>query len=281
MEFCWVPAGWFSMGSPDNDRLATPVEKPSHRVEIPYDYWLARYPVTHAHFRAYAEGSGNMPAGMGVSRGFDNHPVVQVSWHEARAFCTWLTETWRKRGALPKAWEVRLPSEAEWEKGARGGLKIPETPVVVSAKEFRAHKRGRSRTPDLIPNPSPRRLYPWGDDPDINRANYSDTNIAGTSPVGCFPSGASPYGCSDVSGNVWEWTLSLWGEDFRKPSFRYPYDAADGREDVEAADGCHRVLRAGAFIERHPNIRCAYRLGLFPNVRADYVGLRPVIAPCV
>lgn len=281
MEFSWIPAGWFLMGSPDEDRLATTMEKPLHRVEIPYDFWLAHYPVTVAQFRHFVETGRHQPGDPESLRGLDNHPVVQVSWHESRAFCRWLTEKWRQAGTLSKAWEIRLPTEAEWEKGARGGLKTPVAPVILSAKGIAPFRANRGPYPELVQNPNPRRRYPWGDDPDPNRANYSDSQISSTSPVGCFPGGASPYGCLDVSGNVWEWTQSLWGDDFSKPAFPYPYDPSDGREELEVGDGIRRVLRVGAFIDVHGLARCASRLGLFPDTRTDFIGFRVVIAPCL
>jgi len=116
---------------------------------------------------------------------------------------------------------VRLPSEAEWEKGARGGTKTLTEPIVKPA--------GSMVEPQYVAlalrtNPRPKGLYPWGDEPDPNRMNYSSTSIGSTSAVGCFPGGASPYGLLDLSGNVWEWTRSIFTN--------YPYDPKDGRENL-------------------------------------------------
>jgi formylglycine-generating enzyme required for sulfatase activity len=279
MEFCWVPHGKFLMGSDSEDKRATLVEKPLHPVTVPHDYWLGRYPITVAQFRDFVETSGLKTDDPQCLRGLDNHPVVRVSWHEARAFCTWLTDIWRRARKLSHDWEVRLPTEAEWEKGARGAFKIPKTPYIAPIRNLVSLRAGREPAPDLVENPSPGRCYPWGDEPDPNRANYSDTNIFGTSAVGCFPSGASPYGCADMSGNVWEWTQSLWGKDFSRPTFRYPYDPTDGRENLMAGDGVRRVLRVGSFIDVHGLARCASRVSGFPDLRGDFIGFRVTVAP--
>jgi formylglycine-generating enzyme required for sulfatase activity len=270
MDFCFVPAGPFMMGSDETDDMADNDEKPQAEYTIAYHYWVARYPVTVAQFRAYVEASGVQPGNLDSLRGPSNHPVVWVSWHEAQAFCEWLTTRWREQGRLPESWLVRLPSEPEWEKAARGGLQVPEAPIIGN------FIRG-SAVPPSVANPYPTRRYPWGNDPDANQANYADTDIDRTSAVGCFPSGASPYGCEDLSGNVWEWTRSLWGTDWSKPDFRYPYDPTDGREDLEAPDDVRRVLRGGAFRYHQYLVRCAVR---YHGFNLDYGrGFRVVVSP--
>ena len=142
-------------------------------------------------------------------------------------YCSWLSQM---TGRL-----YRLPSEAEWEKAARG---------------------------------TDGRIYPWGDEPpDERRCNFG-MNVGGTKPVGRYsPQGDSPYGCADMAGNVWEWTRSLYKD--------YPYDPEDGREDLEADHRVLRVLRGGAFYEVW-FVRCAARLGIFPNDRSGYYGFRLV-----
>jgi len=97
--------------------------------------------------------------------------------------------------------------------------------------------------------------------------------------VGCFPGGASPYGVEDLSGNVWEWTRSLWGESISKPEFGYPYDPGDGREDLEAGRDILRVLRGGAFDFGAWLVRCAYRGGFHPRGRRWGSGFRLVASP--
>jgi formylglycine-generating enzyme required for sulfatase activity len=178
-----------------------------------------------------------------------NHPVVGITWYEALAFCRWLEELlqvvgsglqlWRANQLTstslpPGALKVQLPSEAEWEKAARGGLEIPWGEAGMQHE-----------------NPDPARRYPWGQKPDPELANFDETRIEASSTVGCFPDGASPYGVEDLSGNVWEWTRS-----HRKD---YPYQAGDGREDLTAGDYTSRVVRGGAFYSDGRLVRCAYR----------------------
>jgi formylglycine-generating enzyme required for sulfatase activity len=253
LGFVEVPAGPFLMGSdPERDGMADDDEQPQHEVTLPA-YYVARYPVTVAQFRAFVEASGFQPDDPDCLRGVDNHPVVRVNWHEARAYCAWLTEKLRAGAGTPeplatllrrRGWQVRLPTEAEWEKAARG---------------------------------TDGRVYPWGDEPGADRANYGDSGLGATSAVGCFPAGASPYGVEDLSGNVWEWTQSLWGKDRAEPGFSHPYDPTDGREDLD--DNGLRVLRGGAFNFYERFVRCASRYRSIPNNFFNDFGFQVVVAP--
>jgi len=99
--------------------------------------------------------------------------------------------------------------------------------------------------------------------------------------VGIFPGGQTPYGCLDMSGNVWEWTRSLWGEEWDKPTFKYPYDSKDGRENIDAPGGVLRVLRGGAFYLNRRYVRCAYRRRHNPYGRSRNFGFRVVVSPVI
>ncbi len=236
-ETALIPASEFLMGSdPHKDTGAYDNERPQHSLRLP-DYSLARTPVTNAQYLAFVLSTGRRAPGhwpRGKPRhGQGDHPVVGVSWHDARAYCRWLAQVTGK--------PYGLPSEAEWEKGARG-------------------------TAGLI--------FPWGDEWDAARCNARQGDRGNTSPVGAYPKGESPYGLLDMAGNVWEWTRSLWGEDWEKPDFKYPYDPADGREDESAGDHVSRVVRGGAFVNGPRLVRCAARGNVNPHLETKYMGFR-------
>ena len=115
------------------------------------------------------------------------------------------------------------------------------------------------------------RRYPWGEEIDSDRANYSDAEIGSTSPVGAFPRGATPENegsAHDLSGNVFEWMRSLWKD--------YPYDPEDGREDMKAQAG--RVVRGGSFYHGDRSVRAALRDHDDPGYRNFSLGFRVVVS---
>ncbi len=185
----------------------------------------------------------------GAPFNLDNHPVVGVSWYEAVAFCRWLTEklkvkseklkVWKDGQLLPfsfelDTWQIRLPTEAEWEKAARG---------------------------------MDGRIYPWSDELTPQHANYDATKIGATSAVGIFPLGKSPYGLLDVSGNVWEWCSTQWIENYKG------YDKKNTERESLEGD-VPRVLRGGAFHDESYLVRAACRYGDFANFRNVNSGFR-------
>jgi serine/threonine-protein kinase len=239
MEFVRVPTGSFLMGSVKKaDLLAYYDEFPQHSLDLT-EFWIGRSPVTVVQFAAFTRATGYRSRANADMAGRARHPATNVTWHDAIAFCVWAEK------AVGVA--IRLPSEAEWEKAARG---------------------------------TDGRLYPWGNEPpDATRLNY-DRNVQTTTEVGKYGArGASPYGCDDMAGNVWEWTRSLWGEDGVKPTYGYPYsNNLPERESLTAGPEVRRVRRGGSFNYDGSFVRCAFRFGFAPDSYYDYLGFRVVAA---
>jgi formylglycine-generating enzyme required for sulfatase activity len=271
MEFCWVPAGPFWMGELEENPEAYDDEKPRHECLVQYGFWIGRYPVTTVQFREFVEESGFLPGRAESLQERSNGPAT-ISWYEALAFCEWLTKRWRKVGRLTKGWSVQLPSEAEWEKTARGGLEVPERPVVGPAG---------SQLPDVAvrANSEAGRAYPWGEEVNPDRVDYGIFSLLTHSVLGCFPGGASPYGCEELNGYVQEWTRSLWGEDLEKPRFGYPYEPGDGREDMQAPAKVLRVVRGGEHYLYRGQVRSTFRFHGPPDYGWDKIGFRVVLSP--
>ncbi len=209
------------------------------------------------------------PGDDGAPFNLPNQPVVGITWYEALAFCRWLTQ----QLSLPPGWQVRLPSEAEWEKAARGGLQLPPAPLVrpLSAWEPEVTPLGQFQD-----NPHPRRRHPWGEAPAGDRltpdhANYGQ-HIGRTSAVGCYPLNRSPYDCRDLIGNAWEWTRSQDG--------RLPYNPDDGREEVTRVQNSTWIrLRGGDWYDHEVSQRCGARHGGVPNHWYNFRGFRVVLSP--
>ncbi len=269
IEFCYVPPGPFVMGEDQEEHT---------NQMLNYGYWLARYPVTVAQWRVFVRTSGHKPQDEDSLHGVANRPLVNVTWHEALAFFHWLTKQFKNH--LPSGYSFILPSEAAWEKAARGGLRVSRAPLI---REMRAGLTFPSAHEEQT-NPASARAYPWAEKFDPNLANVAETEISTTSTVGCFPGGASPYGVQDLIGNVWEWTRSLYGEWDSKNSkhknvFAYPYDPRNNRENLKASDDWSRVVRGGAFNDDALSARCAFRFGLNPNYWNGRRGFRVVASP--
>ncbi|MCL6591483.1 MAG: SUMF1/EgtB/PvdO family nonheme iron enzyme [Firmicutes bacterium] len=288
MEFCWVPAGPFWMGSKIGGD-----EKLYLNQQLNYNYWNSRYPVTNAQFAVFVNDGGyndptywneakqagvwlngkvkgwrdsqyrEKPYDYGEPFNLKNHPVVGVTWFETLAFTRWLTQKWLKEGRIAKDREVKLPSEAEWEKAARGGEYIPERFIIGLLEDIELKQDIKSNL-----NPQPQRNYPWGGadkcEPDL--ANFAQTGIGSTNAAGCFPRGVSPYGVEELRGNVWEWTRSVYT--------KYLYDPNDGREDLNSKDA--RVLRGGSWSILAEGLRSSYRFRYYPVYRDNLFGFRVV-----
>ncbi|HEU4328848.1 MAG TPA: SUMF1/EgtB/PvdO family nonheme iron enzyme [Roseiflexaceae bacterium] len=236
-----VPAGPFLIGSAGTDTQADDNETPQHRLELP-DFWIGKTPITNAQFRPFVEGDGYTNHAYWTAAGWGwrqqaaithpgfwtestwngaDYPVVGVSWFEAAAYCHWLSA---QTGHL-----FRLPSEAEWEKAARG--------------------------PDG-------RIWPWGNGWDAGRCNSAEAGIRRTSPAGQFPSGASPCGALDMAGNVWEWCATMDGKN-------YPYLLEDEWTERYLDVDEWRIIRGGVFYVDQKRVRGAYRTFNFPRDRVN------------
>ncbi len=230
---CWI--GSTAEGAGEDERPQAYVRFPAFRI--------IRYPVTQAQYAKFIQETGCATPTSEYSReyswrdgrpprGRENHPVVLVSFADAVAFCEWLS------GRL--GFEVRLPTEGEWEYAAKG-------PQPKEARE---------------------RMYPWGDEFDAQRCNTGVGGIGGTSPVGMFPQGVSPTEVHEMAGNVWEWTASL----YRK----YPYRLEDdnGWEKRHANTEGGRTVRGGSWHPPQGGARCAYRNDRPPDGRDGALGFR-------
>jgi len=185
-EMIVIPAGEFWMGSDQQqDQNARVGEMPQHRVYLD-EYTIGKYSVTQAQYLAFVQATDHRvpeiflggPANWDKTQrrppvGKENHPVVLVDWNDAATYCQWLAQVTGR--------SYRLPTEAEWEKAARG---------------------------------TDQRLYPWGNvEPDQSRVNF-DTHAGGATEVGKHPASASPYGVLDMVGNVWEWVADWYSERY-------------------------------------------------------------------
>lgn len=253
-EMVRIPAGTLVMGSDDGE----PAEKPVHRV-ILAAFSIDRFEITNAKFSAFVAATGHItnaeatgvgwdwnggwkrvkgadwrhPHGLASSlRGLERHPVVQVSWIDAQAYCRW-------RGK-------RLPTEAEWERAARGDSG---------------------------------RIYPWSNQPPHlgkrYRASYgsdrccrADTgdDYLFTAPVGSFPLGRSPFGLEDMAGNVWEWVEDWFDQEFYRRSL--------SENPVNDTPGKRRVIRGGGWGNNPSGLRSTLRHANPPDIGLSMVGFR-------
>jgi formylglycine-generating enzyme len=253
-EFAYIAAGPFSMGSEDG----APDERPAHVVKL-RAYAIGLRPVTNAEYARFVRETNHPPPAVGdlplvvTSGGEDrellfrsaaepyvwigkdspadrrDHPVTMVRWDDALAYCQWLSAT---LGRI-----VRLPTEAEWEKAARGGVEGQR--------------------------------YPWGDNIDLERANYrSDPptrTIHGTTRVGTYA--ANGYGLFDVAGNVWEWVQDWYDAE---------YYASSPEVDPAGPDsGQFRIVRGGGWVSTEPKmLSCSYRHHVPTDTYSYAIGFR-------
>ena len=240
LGFIEIPDGSLTMGSGEANAAA-----PQHTVHLPR-YFIGRYEVTVAQFRACVDAGGCSAGDAHALSGPDDHPVRLVSWQEAVAYCEWLTtqlQGWSGtpdplRRLLPlDGWQVALPTEAQWERAARG---------------------------------TAGRIFPWeGDTLDRARANYLRGTVVA---VGSYAAGVTPEGVFNLAGNVSEWVEDDWHDDLHAAR-------ADGSAWVDEPRGDRRVLRGGAFSHGKRDVVAAYRNWNLVHVRDDRLGFRVVVSP--
>lgn len=230
-EMLFIPAGTFTMGS-DDDRF--PNEAPAHNVYLDacyigktevtnaeyYQFWLADGGDESEHTPvSYGETFGEWPA---IAKTKPNYPVVGVSWNDAVAYAAWVGK--------------RLPTEAEWEKAARG---------------------------------TDARRWPWGaqfSQPVKANVWHAKDGFKHLAPVGHYPTGASPYGALDMAGNVWEWTADWYSDTY--------YHRSEGRNPKGPEAGSRRVVRGGSWLSPARLSRCATRIGQYPKSGTSFIGFR-------
>lgn len=220
-----IPAGTFWMGSEAN-----PDERPMRQVHLDA-FYIDRYPVTQAEYAKFIQDTGYPPPphwepyGGTFPPGKDNHPVAYVCWFDARDYAEWAGK--------------RLPTEAEWEKAARG---------------------------------ADGRQYPWGEQFNSLYCNTDESEYGDTTPVDAFsPDGDSPYGVSDLSGNVWEWVADWYDRNY--------YQWAPDHNPPGPEKGKTKVVRGGAWEFSAHESRCSMRNHEYPGPRHGLIGFRCADTP--
>lgn len=231
-ELVLIPAGAFTMGDTTGD--GDPRERPVHTVELDA-FYIGKYEVTNAEWRRFRDDPGYddpkywpngrvMPKDQipywtmannhgGGTPDSDRYPVIGVNWDGAVAYCNWLSAKTGKK--------YRLPTEAEWEKAARG---------------------------------TDKRRYPWGNDISRENANYVGAQEFDTvKPVGSYPKGVSSYGVHDMAGNLMEWCADWYARDY--------YSRSPRKNPKGPESGAYRVLRGGAFFFEPWDLRVSNRTG--------------------
>ena len=221
-----VPGGEFSMGSKKDE--GDDDEHPRHGVYLDA-YFIDQYEVTVGQYKKFLTATSRRKPRYWDQVSLSDHakkPVVGVSWHDAAAYCQWTGR--------------RLPTEAEWEKAARGTEK---------------------------------RTYPWGDsDPTSNRGNFGqdwdDSVIYAEKlqPTGSYEQGKSPYGMYDMAGNVWEWVADWYAKDYYKKSPK--------KNPTGPSSGTSKVLRGGSWDDNPATLRSAGRIRISPSFRNAVFGFR-------
>ena len=260
-DYLYVPGGPFKMG--DNFGDGMPRERPVHTVDVDA-FYIGKFEVTNAEWKAFRDSPDYDDASLwpgklvmpktqipywtqannhgGGTPGTENYPVLGVNWDGAVAYCNWISKTTGKK--------YRLPTEAEWEKAARG---------------------------------TDQRRYPWGNTIDHSYANYVGAQAFDTgSIVGMYDgemhgtlqthNGASPYGAADMAGNVMEWCSDWYSQNY--------YAVSPIKNPKGPATGAYKILRGGTFFMEPFDLRSYARSAAWPSLQSHrMIGFRPVREP--
>ncbi len=251
-----IPEGEFQMGSDAPE--AADNEKPEHTVYVDA-FYIDIHEVTVGEYTRFVEETGSNPLPLWASERSptDNHPVVAVSWHDAMAYAKWVNK--------------RLPTEAEWEKAARGGLSGEKYPWGNTDPDGTQCNYADKHTVDLV----------WNFDGEEQRITWADEDVDDgylyNAPIGSFL--PNPYGLYDMAGNVWEWCLDEYVEDFYADSPREnPIAGMDIVDTIDRSSSITsvRVIRGGSHASAASAIRSSQRHGNFPRREYNDVGFRCV-----
>ncbi len=244
ISFCWAPAGKYLMGSPRSEAERRPGEN-QVEVELSHGFWIGKYEVTQGEWKRIV---GSLPAETTAGEG-EEYPVYSMNFAEAEDFCRRLTTRARESGELPANWEIRLPTEAQWEYACRAGT-TTATSFGNSLSSKQANFQGAP--------------YNGAEEgPSLKRA----------APVGSYA--ANAWGLYDMHGNIYEWCRDWFHT-------RFPGGVDPDLHDAEASatpsqNGARsRSRRGGCWADEGWPCRSAFRLRFEPERRADHIGLRVV-----
>lgn len=265
----------------------------AHRVDIPYDYWMARYPVTVAQYAAFVEAGGYEDQSFWSAEGLSwpsgdwDSRLREDEFRDAETFKAvkeWLARRTPELRGLPMEWEDQVPY---WNRSVTGvcwfeaeaycrwldrAIRALDGAGWIGGSDL-AVRLSTEAEWEKAARAGDKRIYPWGNEPwDENRANaegVNDKGIGHPSAVGLYPQGATPQGIHDLAGNVWEWAHTVY--------LGYPYPP-DPRDWAARRGGERLVVRGGSWVYLQGYVRCAARGRHFPDYYFDYLGFRVVVS---
>ena len=245
IKLCWCPPGRFKMGSPPSEPERRPDED-QVEVTLTKGYWIGKFEVTQGQWKRVA---GEFPAKLTAGEG-ENFPIYAINFAEAEEFCRKVTETARAAFQLPKNWEFRLPTEAQWEYACRAGT-TTATAFGDKLSSQQANFQGKPYN-GAEPGPSLRRA----------------------APVGSYPPNA--WGLHDMHGNVFEWCRD-WSQEKLPGGLDPDLYSSVTSPLVQPAGGSARIRRGGCWADDGWACRSACRVRFEPERRADHIGFRVVL----